>query len=154
MAFSAAEGLQGGDHLFDVVGEGEQQVLVFAGLHQVLNQRINRNVLGPETLAQENHRAGETEGEVVVLHRLLENLLQGVPAHDAHVAAMVVGLEEVRQCHVDAVVVQGARQQLLHVVGVLPHRRVALVNDAVKATAVTGLVIGIESLIELHGVIE
>ena len=70
-----AELLQGGDGLVDVIGEGEQQVAIFAGLHQVFQQRLNGNLLGPEVLAQEDHRAGEAIGEVVVLHRFLENLL-------------------------------------------------------------------------------
>ena len=46
---------------------------------------------------------------------------QGMTAHDAHAATMVVGLEKPCQRRVNTVVVQGARQQLLHVVGVLPH---------------------------------
>ncbi len=72
-----AELLQGGDGLVDVVGEGEQQVAVFAGFHQIFQQGIDGDFLGPETLAQEDHGAGEAIGEVVVLHRLLEDFLQG-----------------------------------------------------------------------------
>ena len=75
-----AELMQGGDGLVDVVGEGEQQVLVFACFHEVLQQGIDRYLLGPETLAQEDHGAGKAVGQVVVLYRLLEYLLQGARA--------------------------------------------------------------------------
>ena len=79
---------------------------------------------------------------------------QGMPAHDAHTAAVVMRLEEACHRRVDAVVVQGARQQFLDVVGVPPHRHEALVNHAVKACGVTVFILGIETVIEFHGMIE
>ena len=77
MGLLLAEGPEDGDDLVDVVGEGEQQIFVFAGFHQVLHQGIDRDFLGPELLAQEDHWAGKAVGQVVVLHRFLEDLLQG-----------------------------------------------------------------------------
>lgn len=62
-----AEGLQDGDGLVDVVGEGEQQVPVFTCCHQILQQGVDGDFLGPETLAQEDHRAGEPIVTVVTL---------------------------------------------------------------------------------------
>ena len=76
MGLLVAELLQDVDNLVDVVGEVEQQVLVFAGLHQALHQGIDGDFLGPKVLAQENHRAGEAVGQVMVLHRFLEDFLQ------------------------------------------------------------------------------
>ena len=75
-----AELLEDVDNLFNVIGEGEQQILVFSGFHQVNEQGIDRYLLGPELLSEEYHGAGETIGEVMVLHRFLEDFLQGARA--------------------------------------------------------------------------
>lgn len=75
-----AELLQGGNDLVDVIGEGEQQVPVLAGFHQVFYKGIDRDFLGPEAFSQENHGAGESKGEIVVLHRFLEDFLQSACA--------------------------------------------------------------------------
>ena len=73
-------GLQGVDYFVDVVGDGKQQVAVFASVHHALHEGIDGDFLGPEVFSKENHRAGKAIGQVVVLHRFLEDLLQGARA--------------------------------------------------------------------------
>ena len=46
----------------------------------MLDQRVGGDLFGPELPAEEDHGAGETEGEVVVLHGILEDLLHGAGA--------------------------------------------------------------------------
>ena len=69
------EGKDLADHLVGIVGDGEQQVVVFAAGQHVLQERIDRNLLRPELATQEDHRRGIAETEVMILHGLLEHLL-------------------------------------------------------------------------------
>ncbi len=52
-----AEQLELVDDLVGVVGEGELQVFVHAGVHEVLEQGIDGNSIGPKRLAEEDHGA-------------------------------------------------------------------------------------------------
>ena len=64
-------------HHVEIIGEGELQVLVLAHLNKFLEEWIDWHFFGPEVGAEENHRAGESEGLVVVLHGVLEDFLHG-----------------------------------------------------------------------------
>ena len=93
--------------------------------------------------------AGEAMAQVgdVVVERV--GAQHGVSAHDAHVATRVVLLQEASQCRVDAVVVQCACQQFVHVAGVLSRCLVLLVDNAVKALAEGFLAVGVKALVQL-----
>lgn len=53
------EVVEGVDDVVDVVGDREQEVLVAAGGHELLQQGIDGHLLGPVVLAKENHGAGK-----------------------------------------------------------------------------------------------
>ena len=72
--------MEHGFYLRRVIGECQQQVFITAGGHHVLYHRPYRHVVGPELLAHENHRAGESERQIMVLYGILEDLLQGACA--------------------------------------------------------------------------
>lgn len=69
------ESLQLLDDDIEVVGEGQLEVLVFPKFHHFLQERIYRHLLGPEIGAEEDHRTGIAERQVVVLYGILEDLL-------------------------------------------------------------------------------
>lgn len=60
----------------DVICHGEDEVLVPAFCHKLLEERVHGDVFGVILLAQEYHRAGISEGLVMVLCGILEYLLE------------------------------------------------------------------------------
>ena len=96
-----------------------------------------------ETLAQQHH---------FLIHRI--GTLQGVSTHDTQAETRVVLLEELVECYVDAVVVQGTRQRLLHVLSLFARSDEVPVHLRVVASLERSLVLGVVTGIELVGCVE
>ena len=60
----------------NLVGQAEDEILVSSAVNKVHNQRPDGHVLCPKLLAHKDHWGCITKGEIVVLHRLLEDFLQ------------------------------------------------------------------------------
>ena len=96
-----------------------------------------------EALAQKHH---------LLIHRV--GALQGVSSHDAQAKAWIMLLEELVKSHVNAMVVQGTRQRLFHVLRLFARCDEVTINLCVIAGLESGLVSRIIAGIEFVGCVK